>query len=475
MSIKNFHLFSLVFNQPHLCTPEYAETVLHVLGDKVGVDPSMYTPSEQEKNKMDSRLVGSTYVLPIQGSMTHKAGFLDAASGMSSYEGIRADLEQAVADPKVKSILLDMDSSGGSVAGAFDLKDYISSIDKPTYALARDNMCSAAYLISSACDKVYTTQTGSVGSIGVVAMHVDQSKANEDKGIKPTFIHAGAYKTAGNPHEALEGEKLDYLQQSVNDSYEMFVNAVAETRGMDVRDIRDTEARVYRGEKAVEIGLADGVRTFEAALEELANISPKRVSTNPYSTKGTVMENEEMTLEAAVAEVTKLKADNEGLRKQVLDAGFKITAEGLVAPEVAEAPEMIEVAGVLTDKATLPDHVVEALETAAEEKATAELKELASTELPNFRVEAAMAFMKEFAGNDEVLKDLKAADALLADKMEEKGESAVDADMVSAKDKLETMIADHMEAEGVSVHVARTAVMETKEGKALYKEAQKEG
>lgn len=458
-------LKTLVFNQPQMCTPDYADVVLSVLrGEEIDREP-------KEGREKDIR--GNTLVLPIEGSMTHKASWLDAASGIQSYESIKATLEDSLRDPNIQSVLLDIDSPGGTVAGAFDLRDYILSYDKPIYALARDSMASAAYLIGSACDKLYTTQTGSVGSIGVVAMHVDQSKANEDMGIKPTFIYAGDMKVAGNPHEKLEGEALNYIQESVNDSYEMFVNAVAEARGIDAQGIRDTQARVYRGEKAVGIGLADGVRTFEAALEELANVSPKRVN-SPYKSKGKSMENEEVTLEAAVAEAAQLKADNEALRKQVLDAGFKITKEGLVAPEDTKEPEMIEVAGVLTDKATLPEHVVKALETAANEKAESELKNLATTMLPNFRVEAAMAFVDAFAEDEDLIKDLKAADKVLGSFMEESGETQVDTDMVSAKDKLEALEKQYMEDHGVNIHEARTKVQETAQGRKLYIESRKE-
>lgn len=477
--MKNYlGLRDLVFNQPHLCTPAYAETVLAVLEDQLGIEKGAYSASKDKKEGRSIEVTkGGTYVLPIEGSMVHKASWLDAASGVSSYESIQAKVQEALEDSKVKTILLDIDSSGGSVAGAFDLRDFLleAKEQKPIYALARDTMASAAYLISSACTKVYSTQTGSVGSIGVVAMHVDQSERNKEMGIKPTFIYAGDYKVAGNPHEALEGEALSYLQESVNDSYEMFVKAVAEARGLDEKVIRDTEARVYRGEKAVAIGLADGVRSFEATLEELANISPKRVNFQPKSVnKGMTMDKDMETLEA---ENTQLKADIESMKAEVLASGFKITKEGLVAPEpteTAKEPEMIEVAGVATDKASLPEHVVAALEAAAEEKATAELKELATSELPNMRGETAMALVKAFADNPEVMQDLKAADALLEGKMEETGEASVEADMKTAKEKMDDLVEAHMAETGDNIHKARAAVMETKEGRKLATEIKKE-
>lgn len=176
-------------------------------------------------------------------------------------------------------------SPGGSVAGAFDFRDYLMSKKgtKPVYALAEDAMCSAAYLIGSTADKVYATQTARVGSIGVVAMHTDVSGKMGKDGLKPTFISAGKFKTAGNPYEKLEGEKLKYLQDSVDESYDMFINAVADARGIDKKVIRDTEARVYGSKKAVEIGLADSIRTYESVIAEM--------SAPNFTNQGIKMEN----------------------------------------------------------------------------------------------------------------------------------------------------------------------------------------
>lgn len=470
------HLYDLIFNQPHLCTPEYAETVLHFVGGKFGVDTSAYSPIEPPKDQKQKQLVGNTFVLPIDGALVHKTSGLQTMSGIQSYESMQEQLEEARNDPAVKSVLLDMRSPGGVTDGLFDFFDYVKSYDKPVYALSRDTMASAAYLIGSACDKLYVTQSGKVGSIGVVAMHMDQSARDKAEGVKPTFIYAGKYKTAGNSHEPLEGEALEYLQESVLDSYEMFVNAVAEARGIDPQVIRDTEARVYRGKKAVSIGLADGVRTFDATLKELAEISPMRGYQPTSITKGIKMDKETMEkLEADFAQVTanleELKGKHESLQAAVLAEGFKITKDGL---EKAKEPEMIEVAGIPTDKATLAEHVLKALESAAAEKAQAELKAKATTELPNFRAEDAMALFGTFAGNGEVMKSLKAADALLANKMEEKGEASVNADMVSPKEKFNALVADYMEANGANIHKARVEVAKTAEGRKLQIEAMKE-
>ena len=343
------------------------------------------------------------------------------------------------------------------------------------YAIARDGMASAGYLLGSTADKVFATQTAGIGSIGVVLAHVDQSKANEMAGLKPTFIQAGAMKTAGSPHEVLEGEALEYLQDSVNQSYEMFVNAVAEARGLDQDAIRATEARVYRGEKAVTVGLADGIMSFNDTLNELAQSAPRVYQSMSINPEGIKMDEDEV--KAMVAEAEATKTNLETLTAQVLAQGYTITAEGI--NKAAEA-EMIEVAGILTDKASLPSHVVAALETAYAEKADASLTELASATLPNFSVGDAKVLMGALSGLDAEAKEsalsaLKAADTAFGANMEELGENTNTNEMVSAKDKFATMITDHMAENSLSRPESTSAVMDTKVGFALYKESLKEG
>lgn len=470
------HLSGLILNVPLLCTPEDAETFCAVLGDRIGVDNLGLRAKDSDASQRSSlSLSGDTKVIPVVGSMTHRSTGINAMSGsMLSYAEIQGQIEDAMSDSSVKSILLDIDSGGGQVAGAFDLRDYILDQRgrKPMISIARDTMASAAYLIGSATDKIYTTQTGSVGSIGVVAMHVDQSEKNAKEGIKPTFIHAGEYKTAGNSHGALEGEALSYLQESVNDSYQMFVSAVAEARGMDADAVRATEARMYRGEKAVAQGLADGVASIDVALTELATSAPRVYQSMSLST------NEELLMDPE--QIAKLEADlaaatsqNETLRAAVISEGYSITAEGLSRPE---AEKMMEVAGVMTAVSSLPEHVVAALTTAKETAEDSALTELASATLPNFGLDAAKSLLKN-ADADQV-EALKAADAALAMTMTEAGSVDVEANMTTSKEKLDAMVADHMSENnltgGLGKAKATAAVIQTPEGKALETASRKE-
>ena len=462
---KFSHLSSLVFNKPLMVTQDYAETIAVVLSDRLNLDVEGLQIKSDAKDQRVATTNKGVAVIPIVGSMSHRATGIEAMSGMTSYTTLQKQFEAAFNDPKVGSILMDIDSPGGSVAGAFDFRDYLMSKKgtKPVYALARDAMCSAAYLIGSTADKVYATQTARVGSIGVVAMHTDASGKMEKEGLKPTFISAGKFKTAGNPYEKLEGEKLKYLQDSVDESYDMFINAVADARGIDKKAIRDTEARVYGGKKAVEIGLADGIRTYESVIAEM--------SAPNFTTQGTRMENELNIKEAKIADLTaantKLQSDNEALRKQVLDAGFKITSEGLIAKE---APEMIYVGGEQIDASTLPKSVVDALK----EKADTELTLLATSEYPNLKASVAKKLYATFGEDEEMKEAIAAFNTKMGSFLEEKGDTDPGVEQKTAQEKYDAAVKANMEATGADKITAYANVANTEEGKkliqAIYKE-----
>ncbi|WP_353286462.1 S49 family peptidase [Wolbachia endosymbiont (group A) of Crataerina pallida] len=203
-------------------------------------------------------------IIRIYGVLTKKTEAFDHILDMTSYENIHEEIESALEDKSIETILLDIYSPGGEVNGVFDLADFIYSArgKKRIIAIANDDAYSAAYAIASSAEKIFLTRTSGVGSIGVIASHIDQSRFDEKQGIKYTTIFAGSRKNDLNPHEPMTSESLGSLQKEVDRLYEMFVQLIARNRGLSIEKIRSTEAGLYFGEKAVEIGLADGVTTF---------------------------------------------------------------------------------------------------------------------------------------------------------------------------------------------------------------------
>lgn len=219
--------------------------------------------------------IEKTAVIEIHGILTKKPGAFDVFLGMTSYEQIEEQITQALADSSIETIILEIDSPGGEVNGIFDLADFIyeSRAKKRIIAIANDDAYSAAYAIASSAEKVFVSRTSGVGSIGVIASHIDQSGFDEKCGIKYTTVFAGSRKNDLNPHEPMTSESLESLQKEVDRLYEMFVQLIARNRNLSIEAIKSTEAGLYFGEKAVEIGVADGVTTFFEFINNHRSVS----------------------------------------------------------------------------------------------------------------------------------------------------------------------------------------------------------
>ena len=237
----------------------------------------------------DSRIA----IVPVLGPLVARGDWLTALLGASEYGAVAEALSNAAADPAVRGILLEVDSPGGEVGGLFDLVAEIGAIKtrtgKPLWAVASEAALSAAYAIASAADRLCVTRTGEVGSVGVVAVHLDASGADAMAGLKWTLIGAGARKTDGNPHEPLSPRATADIQADVDHLHDQLVNLVAGNRGLDAATLRATEAAIYRGDKAVRAGLADRVGTVAQAIADLkAVLETKHLRASPLASGTTV-------------------------------------------------------------------------------------------------------------------------------------------------------------------------------------------
>ena len=140
-------------------------------------------------------------MIQVEGTLVQKLGTLRPYSGMTGYDGIRQNFLEALSDPAVEAIVLDIDSPGGEVAGCFDLVDtiYAARGEKPIWSVLSESAYSAGYAIASAADRIVVPRTGGTGSIGVISMHVDWSQALTEAGVKVTFITYGERKADGHP------------------------------------------------------------------------------------------------------------------------------------------------------------------------------------------------------------------------------------------------------------------------------------
>ena len=271
------HLAARLFGVPLAIHRPKLDVILSVLGARIGLAdlaaPVGYTPAARALGPPS----GKVAVIPIHGTLVRRTSGIEAESGLASYTGIAAQLDAALASPEIAAILLDIDSPGGESGGVFDLVDRIRAASevKPVWAVANDMAFSAAYALASAATRVFVARTGGVGSIGVIAMHVDQSVKDAHDGVRYTAVFAGERKNDLNPHEPISNEAHAVLRAEVDRIYDLFVETVARHRGLDADAVRATEAGLFFGPDAVATGLADAVGSLDDALTQLTqSLSP---------------------------------------------------------------------------------------------------------------------------------------------------------------------------------------------------------
>ena len=313
-----------LLNTPLLIHPAKAQIILGVLSGRIGLDSSLYSEEDHPEGFEASRFVATsrradgsaslsrtvdgTAIIQVLDTLVNRGAWLDSRSGLTSYEGIAAQLRAAGSDPEVRSVLLDISSPGGEAAGMAGLADLIRSVrqTKPVTAFVNDMAASAAYGIASAANEIVVSPTSIVGSIGVVMLHADRSGELAAQGVKPTLIFAGSHKVDGNPFEPLSDAVRADLQASVDAHYRQFLDTVAAGRGRKLTAdmARATEARTFIGAEALTVGLADRIASFDEVLASLAqtNSTPTTRPSGRTARKGGIsMSTEEMAAAAEAA------------------------------------------------------------------------------------------------------------------------------------------------------------------------------
>lgn len=286
-------LFARLYNTPLLVHPDKAKVIEQVfrahLEGKGGNSVALMEDQEQETEaqraerehasrqrayagidlqRADDKPYALTKsgiaLIPVLGTLVQRGSWLDAASGLTSYDLVASLLDRSLSDPDVRAIMLEIDSPGGEAAGIVDLADrvYDARNSKPVWAVANEQAYSAAYWLGASAQKLYTPITGGVGSIGAVMLHVDQSKRDAMMGYSYTFITAGALKADGNSHQPISKTALKRAQDEVDRSRQLFAQAVAMRRGLTAEAVLATEAGLLTPPQAIDGGYIDGIKNL---------------------------------------------------------------------------------------------------------------------------------------------------------------------------------------------------------------------
>jgi capsid assembly protease len=212
-------------------------------------------------------------VIELRGVILHSASPLAQLFGWSGIDTFSRMFDEAMSMQQVRTLVIRVDSPGGSVFGVQELaeKIYKARSKRQIVAVADPLACSAAYWIASAASKLICTPSGEVGSIGVYGIHEDVSRAMETRGIKHTLVKAGARKGETLPIIPLSDDAKSHMQSQIDGIHGEFLEAVAKHRGTTADKVRKTygEGRSMRSKEALRAGLIDRIATFEQVVGEL--------------------------------------------------------------------------------------------------------------------------------------------------------------------------------------------------------------
>ena len=220
------------------------------------------------------KLIGSVGVVTTRGPLLNNDSPYARYYGATTYPDIQRAMVYAALHPGVKAIIHDIGSGGGAVSGVEGTATQIATINakvKPIYSITDDLMASAAYWIGAPASKVYNGKTSIVGSIGVKTTHIEYSKQLENEGVKATTLRAGEFKALADSITPLSAAAEKQIQDQLDAIGNVFADTMANARGVS-RPIFDKtmgEGREFVGQGAVDVGLSDGIMTFDALVSSL--------------------------------------------------------------------------------------------------------------------------------------------------------------------------------------------------------------
>ena len=299
----------------------------HFRGDKIdieAIEARLGKPLVSQDQGYQN--IGGVAVIPIGGVIGKKFNMMSQISGGASTQMIERDIKTALQDPGIESILLHIDSPGGTVDGTQNLSDVVAMAAgiKPVVSFADGMMASAAYWIGSAADSIVaSSSTTQIGSIGVRTSHVDVSKANAEAGITVTDIYAGKYKAIASENAPLSKAGKSYMQDQVDQLYTIFVDAVATNRGVSSEKVLSdmADAKVFLAGDAQKAGLIDHIATLETTILNM------QTGVWPMATKKEAQAAEPVAT-LPITEAETVKMDIATIKKDHADLAAALMAEG---------------------------------------------------------------------------------------------------------------------------------------------------
>lgn len=220
--------------------------------------------------------VGRTVaVIPVRGVITSGRGSDGFATDTIAYaDRVIADIEAAEADPSIRAIVLEVNSPGGGVAASAQIYRALREVTKPMVTSMGETAASGGYYIACATQRIVALPETLTGSIGVRWEFTNAEELLDTLGVEVQVIKSGPHKDQGGWHRGLTEEERAIYQGIVDEAYADFLGVVAEGRELPVERLREfADGRVYSGQQAVELGLADAIGDVDDAIAMAAEMA----------------------------------------------------------------------------------------------------------------------------------------------------------------------------------------------------------
>lgn len=219
-------------------------------------------------------LGGAVAIIEVDGAITYgeAPGGL-VPGGVALSRQVISEVEAAEADPRVRAIVLDVNSPGGSVVASAEIHRALQEASKPVVTSMGETAASGGYYIACATDAIYARPATITGSIGVRWEIANVEELTRKLGIEIISITSGELKDLGSPYSPLSEEERAIFQALVDESYDAFVRVVAEGRNLPEEQVRTlADGRVFSGLQALELGLVDSLGGLDEAVAHAAEL-----------------------------------------------------------------------------------------------------------------------------------------------------------------------------------------------------------
>jgi len=390
--------------------PAFAEAYQESVGK---LDAYVHAGAEEEIEEIPEFLTkqDSIGIISIKGKLSNTNSPWAKFFGLAPYNDVREALVYAATDESIESILLDIDSPGGTVSGMTETADLISTVAqyKPVKAYSSGTMASAAYALGSRADTVSISDTAMAGSVGTILSLMTYEKHLEKEGITPHIIRSGKFKAVGGPMEELTSESKAYLQEQVDYTADIFLGSVVKERSLDLASISDIQSgKEFIGKKAVSVGLVDTIESFDDVMDKLMSSHEGDDMKRKYNKKA--LTEQQIAAIASGAEV--VAGDENPDVNADAGTGDELSAEeqaaldATVIAEVAERKAELEAKEELTAEEQVELDAMGTDEDAGDAGDAEDLSAAAGDTSPN--QDALVTYLKEqIASKDEEIVALK--------------------------------------------------------------------